>query len=104
MTFREVINEVLIRLREDTISSDWTGAINDSASVSDYNKVIGALVNYSKRSIESYHDWMILRETVSIATVADTKNYNLSSGQEFKILDVINTSTGNSLVQVSRAS
>mgnify|MGYP003647516153 CR=1 FL=1 len=103
MTFREVINEVLIRLREDTISSDWTGAINDSASVSDYNKVIGALVNDSKRSIESYHDWMILRETVSIATVADTKNYNLSSGQEFKILDVINTSTGNSLVQVSRA-
>ena len=103
MTFREVINEVLIRLREDTISSDWTGAINDSTTVSEYNKVIGALVNDSKRSIESYHDWMILRETVSIATVADTKNYNLSSGQEFKILDVINTSTGNSLIQVSRA-
>ena len=103
MTYREVINEVLIRLRETPIASDWSGAINDSTTVSDYNKVIGALVNDSKRSIESYHDWMILRETVSVATVADTKNYNLSSGQEFKILDVINTSTGNSLVQVSRA-
>ncbi len=74
MTFREVINEVLIRLRETPIASDWSGAINDSSTVSDYNKVIGALVNDSKRSIESYHDWQILRETVAITTVADTKN------------------------------
>ncbi len=103
MTFREVINEVLIRLRETPISSDWSGAINDSSTVSDYNKVIGALVNDSKRSIESYHNWQILRETVDITTVADTKNYNLSSGQEFKILDVVNNATGNELLQVSRA-
>ena len=103
MTFREVINEVLIRLRETPITSDWSGAINDSTTVSDYYKVIGALVNDSKRSIESYHDWQILRETVDISTVAGTKNYNLSSGQEFKILDVVNNTTGNELVQVSRA-
>lgn len=103
MTYREVINEVLIRLRETPIASDWSGAINDSSTVSDYNKVIGALVNDAKRSIESYHDWQVLRETVSITTVAGTKNYNLSSGQEFKILDVINNATGNELLQVSRA-
>lgn len=103
MTYREVINEVLIRLRETPIASDWSGAINDSSTVSDYNKVIGALVNDAKRSIESYHDWQILRETVDITTVAGTKNYNLSSGQEFKILDVINNATGNELLQVSRA-
>lgn len=103
MTYREVINEVLIRLRETPIASDWSGSINDSSTVSDYNKVIGALVNDAKRSIESYHDWQILRETVDISTVAGTKNYNLSSGQEFKILDVVNNTTGNELVQVSRA-
>ena len=103
MTFREVINEVLIRLRETPISSDWSGAINDSSTVSDYEKVIGALVNDSKRSIESYHDWQILRETVNVTTVAGTKNYNLSSGQEFKIIDVVNNATGNELLQVSRA-
>lgn len=103
MTYREVINEVLIRLRETPIASDWSGAINDSTTVSDYNKVIGALVNDAKRSIESYHDWQILRETVDITTVAGTKNYNLNSGQEFKILDVINNATGNELLQVSRA-
>jgi hypothetical protein len=103
MTFREAINEVLIRLREDTISSDWSGDINDSSTVSAYQKVIGALINDSKRSIESYNDWLVLRQTVDISTVASTKNYNLSSGQDFKILDVVNNSTGTQLIQVSKA-
>jgi len=103
MTFREAINEVLIRLREDTIASDWSGDINDSSDISAYQKVIGSLVNDTKRSIESYHDWLVLRETADIATVASTKNYSLSSGQEFKILDVVNNSTGTQLIQVSKA-
>ena len=103
MTFREAINEVLIRLREDTISANWSGDINDSSDISAYQKVVGALVNDSKRSIESYHDWLVLRATVDISTVATTKNYNLSSGQDFKILDVVNNSTGTQLIQVSKA-
>jgi len=104
MTFRELINEVLIRLREDTIVTDWTDAenINDSSTVTDYQKVIGSLINDSKRNVESYHDWLALRATVDLTTVAGTKNYNLSSGQEFKVVDVINQSTGGNLVQVSR--
>ena len=102
MTYRELINQVLIRLREDTISSDWSGAINDSNTISAYQKIIGALINDSKRNVEGYHDWLNLRETVNISTVAGTKNYNLSSGQEIKILDVINNNTGIHLNQVSR--
>jgi len=102
MTFRELINEVLIRLREETIATDWSGNINDSTTVTDYQKVIGALVNDSKRSIEAYHDWLVLRETVDVTTVDGTKNYNLSSGQEIKIVDVINNTTGINLSQVSR--
>jgi len=102
MTFRELINEVLIRLREDTISIDWSGDINDS-TVSAYEKVIGGIVNDAKRHVEERHDWLVLRQTVDISTVAATKNYNLSSGQEFKIIDVINNTTGTQLVQVSRA-
>jgi hypothetical protein len=102
MTFREAINEVLIRLREETIATDWSGNINDSTTVTDYQKVVGSLVNDSKRSIEGYHDWLVLRETVDIATVSGTKNYSLSSGQELKIVDVINNTTGTNLVQVTR--
>ena len=103
MTYRELINEVLIRLREETIATDWSGNINDSTTVTDYQKVIGSMVNDAKRSIESYHDWLVLRETVDVSTVAGTKNYNLSSGQDFKIMDVVNNATGNQLVQVSKA-
>ena len=102
MTYKELINQVLIRLREETLSSDWSGDINDSSTVTDYQKVIGSLVNDAKRSIESYHDWLVLRETVDVSTVATTKNYNLSSGQEFKVLDVVNNSTGHQLTQVTR--
>ena len=101
MTYRELINQVLIRLREDTVASDWSGAINDSSTVNDYQKVIGSLINDAKRSIESYHDWLVLRETVNVSTVASTKNYNLSSGQEFKVLDVVNNSTGKQLSQTT---
>ena len=103
MTFRGLINEILIRLREDTITSDWSGDINDATTVTDYQKVIGSLVNDTKRSVESYHDWLVLRQTVDITTVASTKNYNLSSGQEFKVLDVVNNSTGYQLTQVNRS-
>ena len=102
MTFRGLINEVLIRLREDTISSDWSGDINDSTTISAYQKVIGALVNDSKRHVEERHDWLNLRETVDIATVNGTENYNLSSGQEIKIMDAINNTTGMHLRQVGR--
>jgi len=102
MTFRELINEVLIRLREDTIATDWSGNINDSTTITDYQKVIGSLINDSKRNIESYHDWLVLRETVDVTTVSGTRNYNLSSGQEIKVVDVVNQTQGNHLVQVSR--
>ena len=101
MTFRGLINEVLIRLREDTISIDWSGDINDS-TVSAYEKVIGALVNDAKRHVEQRHDWLNLRSTVDIATVDGTKNYNLSSGQEIKIMDAINNTTGMHLRQVGK--
>jgi len=103
MTYRELINEVLMRLREDIIATDWSGNINESTSVSDYHKVIGSMVNDAKRSVENYHDWLVLRETVNISTVSGTKNYNLSSGQEFKIVDAVNNTTGTQLVQVSRS-
>jgi hypothetical protein len=102
MTYRELINQVLIRLREDTISSDWSGAVNDSSTVSAYHKVIGSLVNDAKRHVEERHDWLNLRETVDISTVNGTKNYNLSSGQEIKVMDAINNDTGLHLNQVSR--
>tara|TARA_R100001369_G_scaffold6449_1_gene17149 strand:+ start:452 stop:1120 length:669 start_codon:yes stop_codon:yes gene_type:complete len=103
MTYRELINQILIRLREETILVDWSGNINDNTVVSDYQKVVGSLVNDAKRSVENYHDWLVLRETKNITTVVGTKNYSLLSGQQFKIIDAINNSTGTQLLQVSQS-
>jgi len=106
MTYREIINSVLRRLREDTISSDWSGALYDSNTVTDYQKLIGELVNDSKKQVESYHDWQALRETFNIKTKGGNMQYTMGdatrgAGVSFKVLDVICQETGQVLDQVN---
>ena len=106
MTYREIINSVLRRLREDTIDSDWSGALYDSVSVSDYQKLIGELVNDSKKNVESYHDWNALRESFNVKTQSGNMQYTLGdalrgAGVSFKVLDVICQDTGQVLSQVT---
>jgi len=103
-TYRKIINSVLLRLREDTIASDWSGDINDS-TLTPYQKLIGTLVNDSKKNVESYHDWNALRETFNIRLRAGNMQYTLGdalrgAGVSFKVLDVINKNTGTVLDQV----
>ena len=93
-----------MRLREDTISSDWSGDINDSA-LSPYHKLIGELVNDAKKNVESYHDWNALRETFNVRLRDGNMQYTLGdalrgAGVSFKVLDVRNKSTGTQLEQV----
>lgn len=104
MTYREIINSVLRRLREDTISSDWSGDINDS-TLTPYQKLIGELVNDAKQNVESYHDWNALRETFNVRLKTGNMQYTLGdalrgAGVSFKVIDVINQNTGNTLKQV----
>ncbi len=104
MTFREIINSVLLRLREDTIASDWSGDINDS-TLTPYQKLIGELVNDAKKNVESYHDWNALRETFNVRLRDGNMQYTLGdatrgAGVSFKVLDVINKTTGQVLEQV----
>ncbi len=105
MTYREIINSVLRRLREDTIDSDWSGNLYDSVTVTDYQKLIGELVNDSKKNVESYNDWNALRETFNIKTSLGNMQYTLGdatkgAGVTFKVLDVICQDTGQVLDQV----
>lgn len=106
MTYKEIINQVLIRLREDIIVDDWTGPLSTSSSVTPYQKLIGSLVNDSKEGTELYHDWNALRDTFTVTTAPGTMQYTLGdyqkgAGLNFKILDVINQDTGNELVQAN---
>ena len=105
MTFREIVNSVLLRLREQTIESDWSGNYIDSVSLTPYQKLICELVNDSKKNCESYHDWNALRETFNIKLKAGNMQYTLGdairgSGVSFKVLDVRNKTTGTQLEQV----
>jgi len=109
MTYKELINEVLIRLREDTIASaTWAAStkLNDADNVSDYQKMVGSLVNDSLRFVESSHDWLALRDTFTVNTIEGTMQYILGdatagAGTSFKVLDVINRDTGQHLSQVN---
>jgi hypothetical protein len=82
MTYLEIVNSVLRRLRETEVSS-----VNDNA----YAKMIGEFVNDSKRSVEDSYNWNALYETLSATTTNDIFNYVLvGSGQRFRVVDALN--------------
>lgn len=82
MTYLQLINEVLARLREKEVASVTTDS---------YTKLIGKYVNDIKTQAENAYNWNALVNTITVATVADTYNYVLTgAGQQFKVMDVIN--------------
>lgn len=79
-TFLQAVNDVLVRLREDEVST---------VNATDYSKLIGKFINDSKRSVEDAHTWNALGNTLTASTTADIFNYVLvGSGQRFKVLNV----------------
>jgi len=82
MNYIQLVNDVLIRLREPEASS-----VTDNA----YVKLIARYVNDSKRMVEDSYNWNALSETLSATTTADVFNYVLTgSGQRFRVIDVLN--------------
>ena len=79
MTYVQIINSVLRRLREDTIDTDWVGDLIGSTGPTDYQVMIGDFVNEVKTEVEDAWDWTSLRRVETIATVADQRSYNLPS-------------------------
>lgn len=86
MTYLEIVNNVLKRLRERTVST---------VSENTYSELIGVLVNDAKEEVENAWKWSSLKTTLTLTTTADTFNYELNGTQgRFKLLDVLND-TGN---------
>lgn len=90
MTYLQVVNSVLRRLREDQVSTvDQTS----------YSLLIGELVNEAKESVEDAWDWTGLRTTIVVPTVASTYTYTIVDSQnKIKILDVINDTANTFMV------
>ena len=83
MNYLNLVNDVLIRLREDEVT-----AVTDTS----YSKLISKFVNDAKRFVEDSYQWNALSETLTVTTANDLFNYVMTgSGQRFKVIDVINS-------------
>lgn len=82
MTYLNLVNSVLRRLREDEVTN-----VSESA----YSKMIGDFVNDAKDLIETAWDWSALRTTQTITTSASDYTYSLTgTGNEGKVFRIIN--------------
>ena len=73
MTYLNIMNNVLRRLREEEVNS-----VNDST----FSKMAGDFINDAKTVVEQAADWSALRDTLVInvpsdSTVADDNLYSL---------------------------
>lgn len=82
MIYKDLVNNVLRRLRETEVTSVQSTA---------YSKLIGDLVNDAKDLVESAWDWSPLRTTLDINTSDGVYNYVLTGSQnKIKELSVLN--------------
>jgi hypothetical protein len=93
MTYLELVNDVLARLREPTVST---------VTQTSYSTLIGKFVNDAKRQIEDAFSWNVLGQVITVTTVASTASYSLTgAGQKFQVMDVINTTSNVGLINIS---
>ena len=92
MTYLELVNDVLVRLRESTVST---------VGETTYSALIGKFVNDAKRQIEDAYTWNCLSQTVTVTTTSGTSSYSLTGvGQKFRVIDAINTTSLVSLTDI----
>ena len=85
MTYLEMINDVLVRLREPEVTT-----YNETT----YSTLIGKFVNDAKRQVEDAFSWNALGTTITVTTAASTSTYSLTgAGQKFQVMDVLNTTS-----------
>jgi hypothetical protein len=95
MTYLELINDVLVRLRETQVSSS-----NETT----YSTLIGRFVNDAKRQIEDAYGWNVLGETVTITTTPGTYIYSMTgAGQKFQVQDALNVTANVGMSNISFA-
>jgi len=94
MTYLQLVNKVLIRLRETTVTT-----VNENA----YSALIGEFVNDAKRMVEDAWNWSHLRDTQTYTVVTDVDELTLTgiSGRS-KIVKTFNTTDKVELTYKSR--
>lgn len=93
MTFLQLVNDVLIRLRETQVST---------VTETSYSTLIGRFVNDAKRQVEDSYGWNVLSQTVTITTTSGTYEYSMTgAGQKFQVMDALNTTANVGLQNIS---
>ncbi len=84
MTYLELVNNVLKRLRERTVAT-----IDETT----YSTLISVLINDAKTEVENAWNWSALRQTLTLTTTSGVFNYELNgTGNNFSVMDVVNDS------------
>lgn len=92
-TYLELVNDILVRLREPEVTTVQENVLS---------KLIGKLVNDSKRQVEDAYSWNSLTETLVIETLANTYGYVLNgSGLMFKVIDTQDITNKTTLRNIS---
>jgi hypothetical protein len=95
LTWLQIINRVLERLREGSVST-----YNETT----YSTFLSSLANQVKSEIESAYPWNALRDTFSVTAVNGTTNYVLTnSGANATIIDGWNTTVPQKLTRGTNA-
>ena len=82
MTYLNLVNNVLRRLREEEVSG---------VQSTTYSKMVGDFVNDAKSIVEDSWDWSALRNTLTVSTTKDIFNYAMTgAGNDFKVLHAYN--------------
>jgi hypothetical protein len=82
MTYLEIVNNVLRRIREDEVIS-----VADTI----YSKMVGDFVNDAKQLVEDAWDWSALYSNITVAAVNATDTYTLTGSQsDIKIFHAYN--------------
>ena len=86
MTYLQLVNAVLRRLRESEVDT-----VQGVGNTNTYARLVGDFVNESKSQVEAAWDWSPLRTTLTLTTSPNVFNYELNgTGNTFKVLDVWN--------------
>ena len=95
MNYLLIVNNVLKRLRERTVST---------VEENTYSTLISMFVNDAKQEVEQAWDWSALRTTLTATTTAGAFAYELTgAGDNMKMLDVVND-TSNAFMTYKTAS
>ena len=86
MTYLELVNKVMRRLRESEVDT-----VQGTGNSNSYARLIGDFVNEAKSQIEVAWDWSALRNTLTVTTSLNVFNYELNGAKSnSKFLDIWN--------------